>query len=171
MRLTTSMRDSFIRAAMADVPRVDYDAEISKVACADAAKQLPPKIRAIYNDKTTRHFIRTDRVYIGGKYVSVPTVGDYRPSDAASNEVSQLSAKQQAQADRHSELRQKLRSCAYACATRKALLEMLPEFEKYLPADAAAACRTLPVVANVVTEFVKAGWPVGKAKGKVAAHV
>ena len=56
-------------------------------------------------------------------------------------------------------LREKLHGCAYAVTTRKALVDLLPEFEKYLPADDASVCRTLPVVQNVVSDFVKAGWP------------
>jgi hypothetical protein len=42
----------------------------------------------------------------------------------------------------------------------------LPEFEKYLPEDEAQAVRALPVVTNVVADFVKAGWPTKKAQKK-----
>lgn len=165
MRLSNTIRDAFVRAALGDVPRTDFDEMISKVACADAANQLPPKVRVIYNDKALRHFVATDRRRIGGIYVQVPTGGDYKASAEASAEVTRLAAAREAQDKLHSELRLKLRGCAYACSTRKALVDMLPEFEKYMPADEVAACRTLPVVANVVADFVKAGWPDAK-KGK-----
>ena len=45
------------------------------------------------------------------------------------------------------------------CKTRAALAAALPEFEKYLPADEPKALRSLPSMANVASEFVKAGWP------------
>lgn len=68
-----------------------------------------------------------------------------------------------------SALKDRLRSVAYACSTRKALLAALPEFEKYLPEDEPAALRTLPVVANVVADFVKAGWPKAAAPRQASA--
>ena len=64
----------------------------------------------------------------------------------------------------HQELETKLMAAANSCTTRKALVELLPEFEKYLPADQAAACKTLPAVANIMADFVKAGWPKDEAK-------
>jgi hypothetical protein len=60
-------------------------------------------------------------------------------------------------------LRSKLKGAAYACTTTKQLRELLPEFDKYLPEEVAASARSLPVVANIVAEFTKAGWP---SKGK-----
>jgi hypothetical protein len=49
-------------------------------------------------------------------------------------------------------------------STRKALVDLLPEFEKYLPADEAKAIASLPAVANVLSDFVKAGWPKNQPK-------
>ena len=60
-------------------------------------------------------------------------------------------------------------SPALGASTRKGLADALPEFEKYLPADEPAAVRSLPVVANVVADFVKAGWPKGKQPARAAA--
>ena len=47
-------------------------------------------------------------------------------------------------------------------AVRAAFVAKLPEFAHYLPAEDAPAGRSLPVVANLVTDFVKAGWPKDK---------
>lgn len=163
MKLTNLMRDSFIRAAMDDVPKIDYSEQISKLILEDAVSQLPPKIRAIYNDKQFGHYIHRDRVYVGGAGRHLPKGADnFKAKPETLTKVTELEAKTNAQSTHMSELRSKIRGCAYACNTRKALLDLLPEFEKYLPADEAAACRTLPVVANVVSDFVKAGWPAGK---------
>ncbi len=168
MRLTMNLKESFVRAAMADVPSVDYDEAISKVACEDAASKLPPKVRAVYADKATRHFVATTYIRIAGAYLCVPNGGDYSPSPEATLEVERLCKEQKTQADKRNDLRLKLRGCAMACTTKKQLVDMLPEFEKYLPEDEAAACRTLPVVTNVVADFVKAGWPKGVAKRAAA---
>ena len=66
-------------------------------------------------------------------------------------------------------LKSQLKSAAHSVTTRKALAALLPEFEKYLPADEAAACKTLPVVQNIVADFAKAGWPKGKKAAKPQA--
>ena len=79
MRLTQVHRDAFVRAAIQDVPRVDWDEQAARIA-------------------------------------------------------------------------------------REALAAMLPEFEKYLPSETPALDRTVPAVANVVTDFMRAGWPKGQAK-------
>jgi len=50
----------------------------------------------------------------------------------------------------------------YACTTTKQLRELLPEFDRYLPAEEEKTLRTLPVVQNIVADFVKAGWPAKK---------
>ncbi len=166
MRLSNVMRDAFIRTAMAEVPRVDYEEAISKAARADAALQLPPKVLALYNNKELSHFIAQSRQRVGGQYVYVPSGGDYRPTPAANLEVERLSAAREKQSELHNTLRCKLRACAYSCSTRKALAALMPEFEKYLPADEVAASRSVPVVLNVVSDFVKAGWPKTKKAPK-----
>ena len=60
------------------------------------------------------------------------------------------------------DLRDKLTGAINACTTRKQAAEAIPEFEKYLPADEPKALRSLPALANVAADFVKAGWPKGQ---------
>jgi hypothetical protein len=170
MKLTNTIRDAFVRAAMADVPKIDYQEKTIKVVMEDAIAQLPPKVRAIYKDKDLTCFVRTDGKYFGNSYVSVPcSKKDFKLTTAAAVKVAEIKESDEAQGENQKELRQKLHAVAYACSTRKALFDMLPEFEKYLPEDDAAACRTLPVVANVVSDFVKAGWPKGAKKPTLKA--
>jgi hypothetical protein len=59
-------------------------------------------------------------------------------------------------------LRNQLEQAAASATTTKALAEMFPEFAKYLPAEETKA-RNLPAIANVVADFVKAGWPKNQA--------
>lgn len=159
MKLTNTLRDAFVRAVMDDVPKTDYSELIRKEVQSDAVAQLPAKIAAIYKDKDLKGYIRTDNEWVDGQYVYVPTMGRYKQSETCKTKTKEYEAAKNEQDDKLSDLRSKIRGCAYACTTRKALAEMLPEFEKYLPEDEKAAIRTLPVVANVVSDFVKAGWP------------
>lgn len=168
MKLTNTLRDAFVRAAMDDVPSVDYDEKIRSLITKDAIKQLPPKIRALYNDTDTRHYVNTHNRSHFGLYINFPCGSDgYKPSDETKAEAEKLQSSGNVQSERDRTLRNILHAVAYSVRTRKALVDALPEFEKYLPDDEAAACRTLPAIANVVSEFVKAGWSkdVKKVKG------
>lgn len=170
MKLTNTIRDAFVRAAMADVPTVDYQEKTIKVVMEDAVSQLPPKVRAIYKDKELSSFVRHKDRYFGNAYAQVPCGGnDFKLTNDAAKKFSDLKEQSEAQEKRNRELTQKLHAVAYSVTTRKALVDALPEFEKYLPADDAAACRTLPAIANVVSEFVKAGWPKDQKPVKKAA--
>jgi hypothetical protein len=158
MKLTNTMRDAFVRAAMDDVPTTDFSEQRAKVLQDEARERLPVKVRAIFDDKELR-------AYIGTKYVHgscVYAAPDYEPTAATLKKIESIRAKEKAQSQRNSELRQKLRAVAYSVSTRKALADSLPEFSKYLPADEPAAIRTVPAIRDVMTDFVKAGWPKDK---------
>lgn len=159
MKLTNSMRDAFVRAAMDDVPKVDYDEQTRKVAMAAALKMMPPGVRLAY--KNHPEYFRSEYFHHTGCSVSLPMARNTElPADAL-DKIKAITALDTAQGEARGELKHKLRSAAYSCNTRKALAELLPEFEKYLPADESAAIKTLPVIANLVSDFVKAGWPKG----------
>lgn len=166
MKLTNYIRDAFIDAAMADVPKgCDYEEEIRKIASADLLGQLPPLIQRAWKDPNTIGFIKRRTGKYGGVSVAYPSETDRwnvpeRPlTPDAQKKVDKLAAEMQADAEVRRSLRQKLKGAAYACNTAKQLRELLPEFSKYLPAEEERTCRTLPVVANIVAEFTKAGWP------------
>lgn len=175
MRLTNYMRDAFVAAVMNDVPnaeRVELEAKVHKIALDDALKTCPAPIKAAWADNLLRPFVRTRTVSFYSinygrpfRQIEVPCASDYSQSPSTKERIEAF-AKVASQANKtREELETKLRAVAYGVTTRKALVEALPEFEKYLPADDAKAVRSLPVVANVVSEFVKAGWPKGGKKG------
>lgn len=170
MRLTLVIRQAFVRAAMHDVPQVDYQAQIHKLVQDDAVSQLPPKIKAIAMDKNLRHFLRTESYYIPCHWISNVRVmhPEYTPSKETKIQIEQLVQESDNQRKQLQALEVKLNAAANAVTTRKALVDLLPEFEKYLPADEAKAVATLPAIANVLSDFVKAGWPKDN-KGKIAA--
>jgi Tfp pilus assembly protein PilO len=80
-------------------------------------------------------------------------------SAKALEKLSALAAAKATQTSDRNTLSSKLQAAANSVATRKALVALLPEFEKYLPADKEAACKNLPAVANLLADFSKAGWP------------
>lgn len=168
MRLTNTIRDSFIRAAMQDVPALtNYEDEAHKLLVDDSIEQLPAKLRPLAKDKETSKFLYMKSHYyynspFSSVYVFAVRNGGYEPSKPVAAKVLALSDKAKQEKSMRNELEEKLRGVAYGCTTRKALAAALPEFEKYLPADEPAACRSLPAVANLVAEFTKAGWPKNK---------
>lgn len=166
MRLTKVIRDAFVRAAMADVPQRDYQAEIHKLLQDDAISKLPPKVKAIADDKDLRHFLKTESHYINGYQCSNVRVmhPEYTRSPKVNERVEALLVEFAEQNASNNALRTKLAATADAVTTRKALVDLLPEFEKYLPADEAKAIATLPAVTNVLSDFVKAGWPKNQPK-------
>ena len=170
MRLTNYMRDAFISAAMDDVPREDFEGQMQTLLIKAAISCLPPKVRALYDDPATRDFIRHTRPTCGFNYTYVPGLGTL-PVDTQ-EKYGGLKEKQREQEAGRRELTAQLRGVAYSARTRKALVALLPEFEKYLPADDSAACKTLPAVAvaNVMADFAKAGWPKDSAANAPAVE-
>jgi hypothetical protein len=166
MRLTKTIREAFVRAAMADVPQEDYQAKIHKLIQDDAIAQLPPKVKAIAQDKDLRHFLKTESHHISGWNCSNVRVmhPEYQRSPSVNSQVGGLLTALADQVERTKALRTKLAATADAVSTRKALVNLLPEFEKYLPADESKAVASLPAVANVLSDFVKADWPKNQPK-------
>jgi hypothetical protein len=172
MKLTNNIREAFVRAVMADVPAIDYAEQIRKLVHEDAISQLPPKVRAIYKDAATAHFVNvTHWSQYTDTSVAVPAGRgtSFKLSVETKAKVDELQAQGKDQRTKRNDLKARLEAVAASVTTRKALAEALPEFEKYLPADEAAALRTVPVIANVVADFVKAGWPKGSKSKQVAA--
>lgn len=163
MKLTKNLREAFVRAVMADVPRIDYREQMQKVATAAAVSMLPVPVAVAY--KQFPDYIESRNVWAGSLYFSVPAAGNVVFPPEVEEELSRLGALNDAQDESRSALRTKLTAAANSVTTRKALANLLPEFEKYLPADDRTATLNLPAVTNVVADFVKAGWP----KGQVAA--
>jgi hypothetical protein len=163
------MRDAFIRSVMNDVPNVDYAEKLRAAVVAAAVAKMPPAVAKLWKDKNTCNWISTVVITVGGVSAAVPSsshlYGEVEKLAAElSRECADLVSKIKAQRESRETLRRKLKAAAYAYSTRKSLAAALPEFEKYLPADEAEACKTLPAIANVVTDFVQAGWPKGDKK-------
>ena len=168
MRLTKTIRSAFVRADMDDVPELDYRTMIQKMSTDAAIAMMPPEVLRAYKKHPDWFSSVNQRVGNFG-YLYLPIPSHQHLPAAVIDQIDKLNSAANEQKAARSNLRIKLAGLADGCTTKKALVAALPEFEKYLPADEVAACRTLPVVANVVADFVKAGWPKSeKPKLKVA---
>lgn len=165
MRLTNTIRKAFIASVMNDVPQIDYQEQWRKVVTEACVAEAPKEVQTLWNNPDTRTWMNDRYIWGCGTSVSIPA-STGRPGVPASVKEQakaiedQYDAQYDAQGTVRYELSTKLDGIAYSCRTRKALVEMLPEFEKYLPTENQPT-KNLPV-ANVVSEFVKAGWPKGK---------
>jgi hypothetical protein len=166
MRLTNYIRDAFIEAAMQDVPKKsDNKEELRKIASDDIVSRLPKSIQKIWKDNgEERAFLIVRHASYAGIGYAHPAISEY--SGGERNLSEEVKKKMKAAEElRNAEekilkdLRNKLKGAAYACTTTKQLRELLPEFDKYLPEEQAQTARSLPVVANIVADFAKAGWP------------
>lgn len=167
MKLNNSDRDAFVNAVMDDVPQVDYSAQARKLVLDAAAAKLPPKVRALWNDKDLRSFVRCDkwvRTPFGLDSVHIPPVeGAVTPQ--LQSELENLAVLAQEQRTARRELERKVRATIISCSTLNQAKERLPEFEKYLPVDrGSTGTVNLPAVANVVADLTKAGWPKSSKK-------
>ena len=170
MRLTNFLREAFVRAAMQDVPKIDYQEQAHKYArevIKAKFKEAFPELN--YDTVAKTGWFKDSHIslpyHISNIHVPVSCGSTMLSSDpkvwAQLEEFSKLVQEEQAKINAR---RSKLEGVALACTTRKQLLEALPEFEQYLPAEEAKAAKNLPAVANVLSDFVKAGWPKNAAK-------
>lgn len=185
MRLTNNLRDSFISSVMRDLPHKtkNYQDDIRALAFKDAESKLPPEILAIWKNPklkghiATSHFSMPD-YYFGGtesidynyrvNFIYIPGAsGNFKLSDAAHKKIDAIYRAAIPEAKQRKELETRLRAVAYGASNTKMLAEMLPEFAAYIPEDEVAN-RTLPVVVDVVSDFVKAGLKLKKPAKKAS---
>lgn len=167
MKLTNAIRDAFIRGVMNDVPHEDYDTQIRDLVMKKAVERLPKPAQVLWKDPATREYLATGRIYFKYKCIDdLPGVSDWgkwigdEPPKEWFEDINALQKLEDAQKEKLEAVEAKVRAVAYSCTTRKALLDALPEFEKYLPAEAPKGTG-LPAVANLVKDLVELGWPDG----------
>ena len=161
MRLTNSIRSAFVNSVMNDVPSVDYAELMQKEANRIGRAMMPPEIAAVY-DKYPKWF-EGEWARVGQWYGYGPfprNNAEFRAEDIQAMDLLKQLEKEQNLA--LSRLRNQLEQAAASATTTKALAEMFPEFAKYLPAEETKT-RNLPAIANVVADFMKAGWPKSQA--------
>lgn len=162
MRLTNTIRDAFVRAALDDVPSIDYSTKITNTIFEATLSKMPSEVLAAYK-KYPEYFVRHGKHIEGvGYYYGI--WGNYEPDTKIIKSCKEMGQKSAEQHKTRRDLETKLKAVAYSVTTRKALVELLPEFEKYLPEEGQSLSRSVPVVIGVKQAFVKAGWPKGSEK-------
>lgn len=175
MKLTNYIRDAFVRSVMKDVPYTDHSDQAFKLIETAVEEVFDKqfgagKFKALRKEGwLVQHYMNTP-AYLDSRYVPFPGGCDefkiaFPETWAQIEKLAKLAEEQQKVRNK---LEESIRAAAYSVTTRKALAELLPEFEKYLPADDAKAIKiNLPAVANIVADFTRAGWPKQKETAEV----
>ena len=153
MRLTNTMKDAIVRAVMDDVPEQYSFDQCVKDAISFAVEKLPSKIRSIWDDKTTREYVRVS--HYGG-------IGAYLPilPNVTYPEINALAERRKLSEKTKNELRKHVKNVVYQFSTDKQMRELIPELAKYIPKAPAVVTANLPV-SNMIAELSRAGWPKG----------
>ena len=174
MKLTKADREMFVDAVMEDVPSIDYD-KLAQVAVRDTLLAAAPKpVKELYKlhpswlegsnlrtpDGLSTIYTKL-RVPEDGSDMLVTQYPDLWSQLAVWGEFNKK------QREERKALRIKLNAMIAGHTTLKSATDALPEFEKYLPWDRdVVKDRSMPAVANVVTDLMKAGWPKEGTDGK-----
>lgn len=156
MKLTKMTKQAIVRAIWNEMPEVDHTARKETIQKALVAL-FRPEVKVVY-----------DRCPDALKSVYHHIVGYVLPHEERHLVVADLTNEQINAAvepfveeDRQRRaVKDKLEALVMGCSTRNQLVKLLPECEKYLPAGESTD-RSLPVVANVIADMAKLGWPKG----------
>lgn len=155
MKLSKMTKEAIVRAIWNEVPEIDYKARKEAIQ-ASLVELFTPEVKALY--KTQPGALNT--VYcnplssFGGYYEDRHiTVADLTEEQIQAV-LEPYNQEDMARREAHN----KLTALVMGCSTRNQLVKLLPECEKYLPAEASTD-RSLPVVANVISDMTKLGWP------------
>ncbi len=160
MKLTKYDKQAIVKAIMADVPKPDKTKR--RAAIQDAVvKAMSPAVRKVFKEipGALRDEHVGDLIYDGTWASRGIVVGD-----VAAEVLETILKPYKDEDDAIYAAHNKLRGAVDSCTTRKALMERLPEFEKYFPAESAPLSKSLPALANVVADLSKLGWPKDKTK-------
>lgn len=159
MKIDKYVRQSIVRAIMADVPKPDKAKRREDLQAA-IVKAMSPAVRKVFKESPgalkTHYF--GDLVYDDNRWSSRELV----VGDVTDEKLEELAKPYKAEDEAISAARCKLQGAIEGCNTRKALMTRLPEFEKYFPAEDAPISKNLPALANMVADLTKLGWPKGK---------
>lgn len=164
MKLTNTLRLAFVNAVIDDVPQVDYRELVQKRVDELTWAELPTKLKEVCSDPECRPYLRfaqSSPVYAGyytvwSKYPHITNAISLKLE--IDIEVLELIAADKEQNAKFEKLRDSLTGLANSCSTVKQLADRAPELAKYLPKEADPT-KNLPVVSNVITSLMQAGWP------------
>lgn len=150
MRLTKHLRECFVRAVFADIPKpVEPTFEVLQ---AELCANFHPLIKAVFDDETLRQHLDSSYYYVNGvggrnlvtcgqEYEKMPTY------------VAWLHAR-----DAYNKSRSQLRAVADGCTNLKQLQESLPELIKYMVSEEKPTPVNLPAITGTVDALKALGW-------------
>jgi len=166
MRLTNYIRDAFVRSALNDVPKEDFDERAKKLVETFLQKTISETFPGISIQSLVKDGWIQDRSYfllpnqLNMVCIMGPHNNTFLRNKPIWTELEKLAAKKTKQNEDIDKLQATLKSVAYSCSTTQALRKALPEFSKYLPAEVQGAnTSTALVQTNVVEMFRGFGWP------------
>jgi hypothetical protein len=160
VKLTKYDKQAIVKAIMADVPKPNKTKRREEIQAA-VVKAMSPAVRKVFKDNPNA--LRDEHVgdlIFDGTWDSRNIV----VGDVAADVLEAILKPYKDEDDAIYAAHNKLRNAVDSCTTRKALMERLPEFEKYFPVESAPLSKNLPALANVVADLSKLGWPKGKTK-------
>ena len=159
MKITKYDKQTIVKAIMADVPKPDKTKRLEEIQ-ATIVKAMSPMVRKVFKEipGALRTYHVGDLTYNGNWDSRIVVVGD-----VTDGMMDAILKPYKDEDDAIDAAHNKLRNAIDSCTTRKALMDRLPEFEKYFPTEAAPT-KNLPALANVVADLSKLGWPKSKTK-------
>jgi hypothetical protein len=155
MKLTKYDKMAIVKAIMADVPKPNKTKRRAEIQAA-LVKVMSPAVRKVFKESPgallTSHL--GELTYDGSWDTRTVIVGD-----VTDKVLETILKPYRDEDDSIAAAHMKLRNAVESCNTRKALMDRLPEFEKYFPAENAPMSKNLPALANVVADLSKLGWP------------
>lgn len=167
MKLTKAHKSLMVTRIMQDTPQVDYEAQAQVIIDQDMIDEAPSVLVPLLKNKDWRTYLITGHHYcpVGEPYYaskwgcSIAVYSGYAPSSRAECLLAEVVAEATVQEKTRQSLKVKLTHALAACTTSNAVLNLYPEFEKYLPEEPSKASRLLPVVQGLTDELKKLGWP------------
>lgn len=152
MKLDKWQKQGIVTAIMDDVPRKSDEQRVEEVQAA-MVKAMSAPIRRLYktNPNALKQVWLTSIIRdFGGKHI---ICGDAKVEDVVKIFEEEIEAR--------NTVKRNLTVIVEGCSTLKQLQAALPEFVKYMPTEAQPT-KNLPMLANVVADLTKMGWPKGK---------
>jgi hypothetical protein len=156
MKIDKYTKQAIVRAIMNDVPKPDKAKRRADLQAA-IVKAMSPAVRKVF--KESPGALRTS--YFGDLTYDSTSWGtrELVVGDVTDVALEELAAPYKAEDEARLDVHRKLEGAINSCSTRKQLMDRMPEFEKYYPAEDAPMSKNLPALANVMADLSKLGWP------------
>jgi hypothetical protein len=149
MKLTNALKDSIIAAVMGDTPHEYSSDQRDKDALAVCVSKMPDKIRKLWEDKTTRGWVKVE--YCPG-FNYLPTGGKTH------DELRAILLRHQASEKIRKDLRAHVKNVVYQFSTNSQMRAAIPELDAYIPKPPEKT-KQLPALNDLMAELSKAGFP------------